>query len=88
MEDHKKMRKFLNDTYGRFPEIFPEKFNQGFTFHDFTTSEKQNGFRMRRIRLRNREVYQIRPSFMMPYMVAETADIEKAVYLRRRGCAV
>lgn len=85
MEDHKKMRKFMNDTYQRFPEIFPEKFDEGFTFHSFVISEKQNGFAMRRIRLRNQEVYQIRPSFMMPYMTAETAEIEKALYLRRWG---
>jgi hypothetical protein len=85
MEDHKKMRTFINDTHQRFPEIFPEDFNKNFTFHDFVISEKQNGFVMRRIKLQNQEVYQIRPSFMMPYMTAETAEVEKALYLRRWG---
>ncbi len=42
---------------------------------------------MRRIRLKNeaRDVFQIRPSFMMPYMIAETINVEKALYLRRWG---
>lgn len=42
---------------------------------------------MRRIMLKNQsqDVYQIRPSFMMPYMISETIDFEKALYLRRWG---
>jgi hypothetical protein len=42
---------------------------------------------MRRIMLKNnsRAVYQIRPSFMMPYMIGETVDVEKALFLRRWG---
>lgn len=42
---------------------------------------------MRRIRLKNEneDAYQIRPSFMMPYMIAETDEVEKALYLRRWG---
>lgn len=83
MEDCKKCREFLVDIHAQFPEIFPKNFNESFTFHDFVTSEKQDGFKMRRIKLENKEVYQIRPSFMMPYMIAETLDVEKALYLRR-----
>lgn|GEM_PF-3022078 len=42
---------------------------------------------MRRIQLKNKskDVRQIRPSFMMPYMIAETEEVEKALYLRRWG---
>ncbi len=87
MKDHKKFRKYLNDTYARYPEIFPVDFCSGFNFHDIVVSKKQNDFSMRRIVLKNqsREVYQIRPSFMMPYMISETMDVEKALYLRRWG---
>ncbi len=87
VNDHSKFRNFLTDTYEQFPEIFPLDFMNGFTFHDIIKSEKQEGFKMRRIKLKNQseDVYQIRPSFMMPYMIAETADVEKALYLRRWG---
>ncbi len=31
------------------------------------------------------EVYQLRPDFLMPYMIGKTDDVEKALYLRRYG---
>ena len=40
---------------------------------------------MRRIKLKNGKSYQLRPSFMMPYMIARTDEVEKALYLRRWG---
>jgi len=41
---------------------------------------------MRRIKLRtNGEQYQIRPSFMMPYMIGRIEEVEKALYYRRWG---
>ena len=87
MGDTKKFRKFLADTYTEFPELFPTDFIHGFNFHDIVTSRKQHGFKMRRIKLKNQshEVCQIRPSFMMPYMISEAIDVEKSLYLRRWG---
>lgn len=66
------------------PELFPEEIHQGFNFCGYVESKKQE-IKMRRIKLRNNEVYQIRPSFLMPYMIAKTDEIEKALYLRRYG---
>ena len=41
---------------------------------------------MRRLKLKANEiVYQVRPSFMMPYMIGETAEVEKGLYLLRWG---
>ena len=41
---------------------------------------------MRRIKLKeNSEVYQLRPDFIMPYMVGKTDEIEKPMYLRQFG---
>ena len=40
---------------------------------------------MRRIELRDGNVYQIRPSFMMPYLIAPTDEVEKALFLCRWG---
>ena len=41
---------------------------------------------MRRIKLKdNGEVYQLRPDFVMPYMVGKTYEIDKPMYLRQFG---
>ena len=86
MKSPKAFRRFVTDMYGRYPEIFPREMAQGFTLHSFTpVSRKQEGFRMRRIELSSGEVYQVRPSFMMPYLVAKTEEVEKALFLRRWG---
>ena len=38
----------------------------------------------RRIKLKaNGDIYQIRPDFIMPYMVGKTHEVEKALYLCR-----
>jgi hypothetical protein len=87
MDDSKEFIDFINQTYKEHPELFPEAMEQGFKLNGFTISRKQKGFRMRRIRLKNetRDAYQVRPSFMMPYMAAKTDEVEKALYLRRWG---
>ena len=86
MKDPRAFRQFVSDMYGTHPELFPRRMAEGFTLHDFTSpSRKQEGFRMRRIKLRGGLVYQIRPSFVMPYLVAKTEDVEKALFLCRWG---
>ena len=47
-------------------------------------SSRKLNLDQRRIRLRDGPVYQILPSFVMPYMIAKTNDIEKGLYLRRQ----
>lgn len=87
LEDGQSFREYILDQYEKYPELFPEKFSEGFNFHGFTASKKIEGFRMRRILLKSNlnDSYQIRPSFVMPYMIEKTDAIEKALYLRRWG---
>ncbi len=87
MKDSAAFRQFVNETHIQHPELFPPQMAKGFTLHDFTApSSKQEGFRMRRIKLRDGgKVYQIRPSFMMPHMTAKTDEVEKALFLCRWG---
>ncbi len=71
--------------YGRYPELFPAALAHGFTFHGFLHSKKQD-LTQRRIKLKaNDEQYQIRPSFMMPYLIGRTEAVEKPLYFRRWG---
>jgi hypothetical protein len=85
LEDKKAYRKYLNSNYKQYPELFPAEMKSGYIFCGFTKSKKQE-LAMRRIKIKDgQEVYQIRPSFMMPYMIGKTEQVEKALYLRRWG---
>ena len=84
LADRHAFRAYLQQTYQSHPELFPAEMSEDFRFHGFVSSRKLN-LDQRRIRLRDGHVYQIRPSFVMPYMIAKTLDIEKGLYLRRFG---
>jgi len=53
----------------------------GYILNGFTSQTKKLvSFRMRRIKmLKTGEIYTIRPSFVMPYMIAYTKEVEKAI---------
>ncbi len=54
--------------------------NQGFSFHDWVVSTKQQ-LPMRRIKLNQTEaVYQLRPDFVMPYMVGKTDELSASIW--------
>ena len=69
----------------KYPEIFPEEIEKGYKLHGFVESSRQK-LKMRRIRLKeNKEAYQIRPDFVMPYMSERIEIAEKALYLKEKG---
>ena len=69
----------------QYPELFPQDMDQGFTFHDSSVSITQDLI-MRRITWpTTAAVFTLRPSFVMPYMIARTDEVEKALYLRQWG---
>ncbi|NWH04460.1 hypothetical protein HXW94_05550 [Desulfobacter latus] len=65
----------------KFPELFPNGIKEGYTMKEIRISKK-TGIPTRRI-LVNGVSYTIRPSFVMPYHVAFSADAENAVFLRK-----
>ena len=78
-------RQYLGEMLRQYPELFPQDMDQGFTFHDAYVSVKQDLI-MRRIKLMTTgAVFTLRPSFVMPYMIARTDAVEKALYLRQWG---
>jgi hypothetical protein len=85
MKDKTKFRVHLDNMYRQHPELFPEKFKAGYVLHGFVYSKKQE-INIRRVKLiENNEAYQIRPSFLMPYMIARTEEVEKGLYFKRWG---
>ena len=86
--DNNAFRAYILQVGANHPEIFPPALEKGFCFHDWVFSLKQQ-LPMRRIKLKeNGEVYQLRPDFVMPYMVGKTDEMEKPMYLRREACSL
>src|SRR5262245_12730259 len=85
VDDVAKYRQHLSMRYEQHPERFPQAWAQGYTFHDRYRSRKQ-GVTVRRVKLRaTGAVFTVRPSFLLPYGVARTEEVEKALYLRQWG---
>ena len=62
-----KFRAWIKYEYRLNPEIFPEAFEKGYKLHDKKISDK-TGVMTRRIKLRNGQVWTVRPGFVMSYM--------------------
>ena len=85
VDDPAQYRQYLTQMLHQHPELFPKAMHQGFTFHDCYVSVKQDLI-MRRIKLQATDaVFTLRPSFVMPYMIARTEAVEKALSLRQWG---
>src|SRR5215813_9470007 len=81
--DLAKYRAHLLQEQRQHPELFPQAFGAGFSFHDRYQSRKQKGLALRRIRLKQTgDVFTLRPSFVLPYLVGRTEELEKALSLR------
>lgn len=77
-------REQLDRLYVQHPELFPEGWRQGYVFYGFTQASRKQHLRCRRVRLRaSTEVFSIAPAFVMPYMTAPVAEVEKALFLMR-----
>jgi hypothetical protein len=84
-DDPQHFRQWLEQMRAQHPELFPAAMRSGFTLHDSYCSVNQ-GLRLRRIKLKaTGEVYLVRPSTVLPYLAAKTAEVEKALYLRQWG---
>jgi hypothetical protein len=78
-------RGYLDKMVRKYPEIFPEEIEKGYKLQGLVTSKRQK-LTTRRIRLKaNKEAYQIRPDFVMPYMSERVELAEKALYLKSKG---
>ena len=83
--DPEHFRAWLDDAFGDCPELFPEEFASGYTLKDRRVSGK-TGVTTRRVLCEaTGRAYSVRPSFVLPYQVARTDDVEKPLFLRRFG---
>lgn len=82
VRDCRRFREWLMECFARAPELFPAGFDGRFEMKDARTSTKAN-LTLRRIRLRDGSSYSVRPSFVMPFLTARTAEVEQALFLRK-----
>jgi len=81
VSDAKVFRKFIDEQIELFPELFPIEVSDGYRMKDIYYSKKQ-AISIRRIEIKDIS-YTVRPSFIMPYMVGKTEDVEKGIFLRK-----
>lgn len=68
VENEREYRSYVEEKIKKCPKLFPKDIKEGFHFHGFVNSKRQQ-IRTRRILLKaNHQAYQIRPDFVMPYM--------------------
>jgi hypothetical protein len=85
VDDTAQYRQSLTQMLRQYPELFPKDMDQGSTFHDASMSVKQDLI-VRRITVKaTGAVFALRPSFVMPSLIARTAEVEKALSLRQWG---
>lgn len=78
-------RAHLNDSFAQHPELFPPDFSDGYELHSIRSSKKLD-LRFRRIRINaTRQVYLVRPCFVMPYCSARVSELENPLFLRLWG---
>ena len=80
-------RQCVDEMITQYPELFPATITGGYTLDGLLpVSRKMPDVRLRRIRVAAAEaskenVFTIAPSFVLPYMVGYTDDVEKALFL-------
>ncbi len=91
IEDNNAFRAMLDEYIIEYPAIFPPDITQGYKLNGWMPeSTKIPDVCMRRICLHalddegKKQIYNIAPSFIMPYMVGYTEDVEKALFLHEK----
>jgi hypothetical protein len=78
-------RGWIDQAFRDSPELFPKDFPHGYTLKDSRRSLRQR-LGIRRIRLKaTKQVFSVRPSFVMPYMTASTDEVDHPLFLRAFG---
>ena len=81
IDSPKEYRNWLDLQYVVHPQLFPIGMEGGYFLHDILYSKKEEDISRRRIKLKkDGSCYAIRPSYVLPYMVGRTSEVEKALY--------
>ena len=84
ISDPKIARQSIDAYHISYPELFPVGMSKGYILNGKTKVSKKSGLQMRKIKLGEIN-YQIRPSFILPYMREKTDLASKGLLLIRFG---
>jgi len=83
--DPARFRDWLDQSFRSWPELFPKAFPQGYRLKDHRISKRAD-LRLRRVCLKaTGESFSIRPSFLLPYLVGTTEEVQGPLFLRAFG---
>ncbi len=72
----------INSDIETHPALFPETIREGWSLHGLTRESRKQGIRVRRILTKaDGEVWQIRPSGVMPSMTCDTETADDSLFL-------
>lgn len=81
-----KVRHLVDSLIKTMPEVFPCGIQDGYQLSGhLPESEKMPGIRLRQLRLRDGNVYTLRPSFVISYMTGTVEDIHRPLLLLTYG---
>jgi hypothetical protein len=83
MNDINYARNYINTLITCHPELFPEQIKNGYCFYGYTDRSVRTGISCRRIDVHGLGIFTLSPGFVMPYMTAKTAEVEKGMLLLR-----
>jgi len=83
--DNEKFKTYLNTQIQQAPELFPSTIADGYALYGRSRrSAKLDKLQFRRIRINaTGEIFSVYPSFVMPYLIAYTDEVDKALLLRK-----
>ena len=84
-DDPKRLRPFLERRIADRPELFPAGIEQGFTLTGRLRASVQQGVRLRQLRLRDQQVFTLRPRFVFGYRTGTVDEWEQPRLLERLG---
>lgn len=86
ISERKLLKEYLEKEIKEHPELFPEGITKKWRFYGFTRISKKTGIKMPRIQV-GEEVYQIRPSFIMPFQIGLTEFVSQGLNMKMNGAS-
>lgn len=82
LTDNYLFKKCLLSQYSDYPELFPVSFGADkWSLYGYVPASKKQNIRLRRIKLSDGSIWQVYPSFIMPYMTCSTKDASRYLFL-------
>ena len=80
------VRRWIDGIHAESPELFPKGFEDGYSLHGFgRESRKLKGIQLRKIVMKDRSAFWLRPSFVLGYMTGTVDELSHPLLLAAHG---